>query len=168
MQTSALPLGYGAVSLKLASYLDFLNPPSEVLPTSFNPCRAAPVESRTAETAGLPKPTRSIRPKPRVSVGIFVGTCRQAGALPGSSPQVNPRLARPRRSRPVNITSCSRVAVAWTSRHWTQSSCSLAMRSDTSPCLEDQRIWATSCGSCSSGRNRPLAMACSQVCTRKA
>ena len=77
-------------------------------------------------------------------MGIFVGTCCQAGALPGSSPQVNPRLARPRRSRPVNITSCSRVAVAWTSRHWTQSSCSLAMRSDTSPCLEDQRIWATS------------------------
>src|SRR6266516_2625898 len=28
LQTSALPLGYGAVSLKLASYLDFLNPPS--------------------------------------------------------------------------------------------------------------------------------------------
>jgi len=36
-QTSALPLGYGAVSLKLASYLDFLNPPSEVLPTSSKP-----------------------------------------------------------------------------------------------------------------------------------
>jgi len=31
LQTSALPLGYGAVSLKLASYLDFLNPPSQVL-----------------------------------------------------------------------------------------------------------------------------------------
>src|SRR2546422_6254077 len=53
-------------------------------------CRPLPyhLATRTAETAGLPKPTRSIRPKPRVSAGIFVGTCHQAGALvqltPGS------------------------------------------------------------------------------------
>ena len=41
LQTSALPLGYGAARRKLAIYLDFLNPPPEVLPTSFKPlsCR---------------------------------------------------------------------------------------------------------------------------------
>ncbi len=41
LQTSALPLGYGAVRHKLAIYLDFLNPPREVLPTSLNLCPAA-------------------------------------------------------------------------------------------------------------------------------
>src|SRR2546422_1238457 len=55
-------------------------------------CRPLPyhLATRTAETAGLPKPTRSIRPKPRVSAGIFVGTCHQAGArvqLTPGSPQ---------------------------------------------------------------------------------
>src|SRR2546426_12441191 len=41
LQTSALPLGYGAARRKLAIYLHFLNPPREVLPTSFKPlsCR---------------------------------------------------------------------------------------------------------------------------------
>src|SRR5947208_5418486 len=45
LQTSALPLGYGAVRHKLAIYLDFLNPPREVLPTSFKPlsCRTLTV-----------------------------------------------------------------------------------------------------------------------------
>src|SRR5438128_12475666 len=35
LQTSALPLGYGAVSLKLAIYLDFLNPPLVVRQAHF-------------------------------------------------------------------------------------------------------------------------------------
>src|SRR2546426_10713399 len=45
LQTSALPLGYGAERRKLAIYLDFLNPPREVLPTSFKPlsCRTLTV-----------------------------------------------------------------------------------------------------------------------------
>src|SRR3989454_3306837 len=45
LQTSALPLGYGAVRHKLAIYLDFLDPPREVLPTSFKPlsCRTLTV-----------------------------------------------------------------------------------------------------------------------------
>src|SRR5436309_12520791 len=45
LQTSALPLGYGAVRHKLAIYVDFLNPPREVLPTSFKPlsCRTLTV-----------------------------------------------------------------------------------------------------------------------------
>src|SRR5216110_2099659 len=37
LQTSALPLGYGAARRKIATYLDFLNPPPDVLPTSFKP-----------------------------------------------------------------------------------------------------------------------------------
>jgi hypothetical protein len=35
LQTSALPLGYGAVTPELAIYLDFLNPPPGRFPTSF-------------------------------------------------------------------------------------------------------------------------------------
>src|SRR6266516_177098 len=47
LQTSALPLGYGAATRKLAGYLDFLNPPREVLPTSFKPpsCRTRRVKN---------------------------------------------------------------------------------------------------------------------------
>src|SRR5207253_8953733 len=47
LQTSALPLGYGAATRKLASYFDFLKPPWEVLPTSSKPrsCRTGRVKN---------------------------------------------------------------------------------------------------------------------------
>src|SRR3989442_9056407 len=64
LQTSALPLGYGAARRKLASYLDFLKPPWEVLPTSLNLCGAAQRpwlrRSRTVLNASA-RPPRSAR-----------------------------------------------------------------------------------------------------------
>ena len=61
LQTSALPLGYGAVSLKLASYLDFLNPPSEVLPTSFKPLSGCTCRVKNGRDCWPSKPSRRIR-----------------------------------------------------------------------------------------------------------
>src|SRR3989441_13347506 len=53
LQTSALPLGYGATTHKLAIYLDFLNPPLQAPLTSVVPQPYSTAESRTAEIAGL-------------------------------------------------------------------------------------------------------------------
>src|SRR6266516_4955330 len=69
LQTSALPLGYGAATRKLASYLEFLNPPREVLPTSLSLCRAAGLQYRgvmNGRARGPSQPTRRVRPSPRV------------------------------------------------------------------------------------------------------
>src|SRR6266576_6945513 len=51
LQTSALPLGYGATTHKLAIYLDFLNPPLQAPLTSVVPQPYSTAESRTAEIA---------------------------------------------------------------------------------------------------------------------
>src|SRR2546427_5001908 len=84
LQTSALPLGYGAVRHKLAIYLDFLNPPREVLPTSFKPlsCRTLTLPQSHERPRSLVFSAHSKNtPQPRVGVGIFVGSCRQANAF---------------------------------------------------------------------------------------
>src|SRR5207245_7209626 len=62
LQTSALPLGYGAVRHKLAIYLDFLNPPREVLPTSFKPLSCCTRRVKDGRDCCPSKPTRRIRP----------------------------------------------------------------------------------------------------------
>ena len=65
LQTSALPLGYGATTHKLAIYLDFLNPPLQALLTSLNLCRAAALRYRRVTNGRDRWPshrTRGIRP----------------------------------------------------------------------------------------------------------
>src|SRR5439155_314444 len=84
LQTSALPLGYGAVRHKLAIYLDFLNPPREVLPTSLNLCRASGLQYRrvmNGRNRWSFQRTRRICPLAKSRCGDFVGNCRQANAL---------------------------------------------------------------------------------------
>src|SRR6059058_4972732 len=61
LQTSALPLGYGAVRHKLAIYLDFLNPPREVLPTSFKPLSCRTRRVKKGRDCWPSKPTRPCR-----------------------------------------------------------------------------------------------------------
>ena len=51
LQTSALPLGYGARGRKLAIYAEFLNPPRERFQTSasqFRHAAAAEIDSRAS------------------------------------------------------------------------------------------------------------------------
>src|SRR3989454_1814768 len=94
LQTSALPLGYGAARRKLAISLDFLNPPREVLPTSLSLRRAAPAESRTAEIAGLPSPLEEYALSQESVWGfLWVLVVRQAHC--GSSPNVHPQARAP-------------------------------------------------------------------------
>src|SRR2546426_2468858 len=94
LQTSALPLGYGAARRKLAISLDFLNPPREVLPTSLSLRRAAPEESRTAEIAGLPSPLEEYALSQESVWGfLWVLVVRQAHC--GSSPHVHPQARAP-------------------------------------------------------------------------
>src|SRR2546426_7539338 len=66
LQTSALPLGYGAVRHKLAIYLDFLNPPREVLPTSFKPlsCRTLTVPQSHERPRSLSSPSSDCTESP--------------------------------------------------------------------------------------------------------
>src|SRR5437667_10630801 len=58
LQTSALPLGYGAARRKLAIYLDFLNPSPEVLPTSFKPLSCRTRRVKNGRDCWPSKPTR--------------------------------------------------------------------------------------------------------------
>jgi hypothetical protein len=57
LQTSALPLGYGAARRKLANYLDFLNPPPEVVPTSFKPLSCRRLQYRRVTNGSDPWPS---------------------------------------------------------------------------------------------------------------
>src|SRR2546426_4011727 len=61
LQTSALPLGYGAARRKLAIYLDSLNPSPEVLPTSFEPLSCRTRRVKNGRDCWPSKPTRPCR-----------------------------------------------------------------------------------------------------------
>jgi hypothetical protein len=86
LQTSALPLGYGAETDKLAIYLEFLNPPRESPKPLLNLClhcwlwRRASFQPDAALGVSQPLGVRQLTfPKP--SGGKFGGTC---GSRPSS------------------------------------------------------------------------------------
>src|SRR2546426_5845448 len=79
LQTSALPLGYGAARRKLAIYLDFLNPSPEVLPTSFKPLSCRTRRVKNGRDCWPSKPTRPCR-------GLVIRwPCRPAAVEPRRS-----------------------------------------------------------------------------------
>jgi len=89
LQTSALPLGYGAVRLKLASYLDFLNPPLERFQTSA--LQTSALRFRTRRTKRRNVTTHLEFPNPLPLEGPTVGN------LVGTRDSLKPPLKAARR-----------------------------------------------------------------------
>ena len=76
LQTSALPLGYGAETRKLAIYMEFLNPPRERFQTPASQTSASQFGHAAATEIDSHRPIAFLNSPASVpaTVGIFVGT----------------------------------------------------------------------------------------------
>src|SRR2546430_12034847 len=76
LQTSALPLGYGAETRKLAIYMEFLNPPRERFQTPASQTSASQFGHAAATEIDSHLPIAFLNSPASVpaTVGIFVGT----------------------------------------------------------------------------------------------